>query len=229
MRHTDLSAAIERAWEGRDQVTYYDTGVGSMNRAPNGAARVVQITDNVLGGALGAGFEINIEETYTFLANNWSEGDELFVFGFSRGAAQARSLCRLIGWVGGFPVKADAYYVPRLYTDYLENCGRGSGASRWEERNQRRRQSGRNLLSAIVPARVRYLGVWDTVLALGSRFRLRGRPRSEKVSFHTPAAPPDTDRPWKQAIALRIRPNTAAFRSPDRKSPTTNWSIVFDR
>ena len=187
------------------QVTCYDTGVGSMNRAPTGAARVVRAADNVLGGALGAGFEINIEEAYTFLSNNWSEGDELFVFGFSRGAAQARSLCRLIGWVGGFPVKADAYYVPKLYTEYLEKHGRGSGANYWEELNERRRRSGRDLLSPIVSARVRYLGVWDTVLALGSRFKPRWQSTSENVAFHTPATPPENVDRIRHALAIDER------------------------
>ena len=190
---------------GGPQVTYYDTGVGSMNRAPTGAARIIRAADNILGGALGAGFEINIEEAYTFLVNNWSKDDELFVFGFSRGAAQARSLCRLIEWVGGFPAKADAYYVPKLYTEYLENHGRGTGADFWEQLNEKRRQSDRKTLAPITSARVRYLGVWDTVLALGSRFRPRGRTRSERVSFHTPAAPPDNVDHIRQALAIDER------------------------
>lgn len=191
--------------EGRRQTTYYDTGVGSMNRAPNGAARIVRTTDNLLGGALGAGFEINIEEAYTFLANNWSEGDELFVFGFSRGSAQARSLCRFIGWVGGIPTKADAYYVPRLYTEYLEQSGDGSGADFWERQSKRNIDKGRKPLNPIVPARIRFLGVWDTVLALGSRFRPRWKALSEKVAFHTPADPPDNVDHIRHALAIDER------------------------
>ena len=176
-----------------------------MNRAPTGASRIVRTADNVLGGALGAGFEINVEEAYTFLVNNWSEGDELFVFGFSRGAAQARSLCRLIGWVGGFPKKSDAYYVPQLYTRYLENCGRGHGAAYWEERNERRRRSGRSLLSPILPARVQFLGLWDSVSALGSRFRPRWQARPERVAFHTPPTPPGNVDCIRHALAIDER------------------------
>ena len=82
--------------DGVLQITYYDAGVGAMNRAPNLRTKVVRFFDNKLGGGWGAGFEVNIEEAYTFLANNYIEGDEIFVFGFSRGASQARSLCRLI-------------------------------------------------------------------------------------------------------------------------------------
>ena len=76
---------------------------------------------------------------YTFLANNYSNGDEIFVFGFSRGAAQARSLCRLIEWFGGLPSKNDAYYVPRIFfalpgTRKLTR----PRATLWEELNARR-------------------------------------------------------------------------------------------
>lgn len=191
--------------EGHEQITYYDTGIGSMNRAPTGASRIVRMADNVLGGALGAGFEVNIEEAYTFLANNWSPGDEIFVFGFSRGAAQARSLCRFIGWVGGFPAKSDVYYSTHLYSRYLERYGKGSGAEFWEEKNDKRRRDNRSLLEPLLPARIRYLGVWDTVLALGSRFKPRGRPTAEKVAFHTPQAPPENVDRIRHALAIDER------------------------
>lgn len=191
--------------QGQLQIAYYDTGIGSMNRAPSGAARIVRAADNILGGALGAGFEINIEEAYTFLTNNWTPGDEIFIFGFSRGAAQARSLCRFIEWAGGFPVKADAFYVPKLYTEYLDGHGRGSAADFWDLRNQGRRAEGRALLQPIAPARVRYLGVWDTVLALGSRFRPSWMSHPEKTAFHTPATPPANVDRVRHALAIDER------------------------
>ncbi len=188
--------------QGVEQITYYDTGVGSMNRAPSGAARVVRTFDNALGGMLGAGFEINIEEAYTFLANNWCAGDEFYVFGFSRGAAQARSLVRFIDCVGGFPAKADAYYVPKLYTEYLESCGRSNGAEFWVRQNARNAEKHREPLAPIVPARVRYLGVWDTVLALGSRLRPAWVKPAEKVAFHVPATPPRNVDRVRHAMAI---------------------------
>lgn len=191
--------------QGTSQVTYYDTGVGSMNRAPNGAARIVKKTDNLLGGALGAGFEVNIEEAYSFLANNWSEGDELFVFGFSRGAAQARSLCRFIGWVGGFPVKDDAYYVPKLFTEYLENAGAGAGADFWSRQSEKNTSRGRKPLNPIVPVTIDFLGLWDTVLALGSRFRPRWKALPEKIAFHTPPAPPANVSHIRHALSIDER------------------------
>lgn len=185
-----------------DQTTYYDAGVGAMNRAPSGSARLLRKTDNVLGGALGAGFEVNIEEAYSFLANNWSPGDQLFVFGFSRGSAQARSLVGFIDWVGGFPQKQDSYFVPHLFSRYLEGAAAGSGADLWQERNEKLAARGDAPLAEIVEADVQLLGVWDTVLALGTRFWSRTDATTRRVSFHTPSTPPKNVGRVVHAIAI---------------------------
>jgi hypothetical protein len=187
---------------GTSQITIYDTGVGSMNRAPTGMAKVARKIDNLMGGAFGAGFETNVEQAYTFLANNWEVGDEVFIFGFSRGAAQARSLTNFIGWVGGFPEKADAYYVPTLFTEYLQNHGESSGAAVWEARNEKRRRDSRPELEPIRQSGVRYLGVWDTVLALGRKLKRKASP---ELTFHVPRTPPAHVDRVRHAIAIDER------------------------
>lgn len=187
---------------GNQQITYYNAGVGAMNRAPDFGARVTKMVDNTLGGGWGSGFETNIEEAYTFLANNYSPGDEIFIFGFSRGASQARSLCALIEWFGGFPTKNDAYYVPRIFTRYLKAKGDPGKATLWNELNSRREERGDPPLDPISPATISFLGVWDTVLALGSRFTGGGRTTSKSKQFHTPAEPPTTARQVRHAIAI---------------------------
>ena len=63
------------------QIVYYDQGVGSGN-----------ILDRYTGGAFGEGLEDNIHDAYRFLVANYEPGDELFLFGFSRGAFTARSI-----------------------------------------------------------------------------------------------------------------------------------------
>lgn len=197
-----LARATRRDPANASQITYYDAGVGAMNRAPDMGARIVRWVDNTVGGGWGAGFEVNIEEAYTFLANNYSEGDQIFIFGFSRGAAQARSLCRLIEWFGGFPTKNDAYYVPRIFSRYLEEQGERRKPTLWDERNERRRQRGDSPLDPIVPANIVFLGLWDTVLALGSRFLAGGGTTRKSKQFHTPAEPPTHVRHVRHAIAI---------------------------
>lgn len=187
---------------GNLQITYYDEGVGAMNRAPNMRTKMVRFFDNKLGGGWGAGFEVNIEEAYTFLANNYDHADEVFIFGFSRGASQARSLCNLIEWAGGFPAKNDVYYIPRIVTAYLEAKGQGSVKTLIDEINLRRTQRNDQPLEPFLVPKMAFLGVWDTVLALGSRIQAREGSSNESVRFHTPATPPRSVRTIRHALAI---------------------------
>ena len=70
------------------QRVYYDTGVGT------GAL------DSVSGGAFGFGLSENIREAYDWLVERYDQDDEIYVFGFSRGAFTARSLVGLVAKCG---------------------------------------------------------------------------------------------------------------------------------
>jgi len=70
--------------ETGDQHVYYSQGVGTRRGE---AAR---------GGITGYGIGDEIIEAYTWLIQNFDESDEIFIFGFSRGAYTARSLSGLI-------------------------------------------------------------------------------------------------------------------------------------
>ncbi len=86
-----LMRAIRRNdGKGIPQVTYYHTGVGTHG-----------LTDSWLGGAFGKGLGQNIQDGYRFLANNHCDpDDEIYIFGFSRGAFTARSLAGFISASG---------------------------------------------------------------------------------------------------------------------------------
>ncbi|HET7689292.1 MAG TPA: DUF2235 domain-containing protein [Nocardioidaceae bacterium] len=75
---------------GIPQLVYYLSGVGGAGYE----------TDRILGGAFGFGLFNNMLAGYRFLAQNYEPGDEIFVFGFSRGAFTARTLVGMIGYVG---------------------------------------------------------------------------------------------------------------------------------
>lgn len=124
------------------QVVYYQSGVGT------GGGRVMRL----VGGGLGIGLSRNVREAYAFLANNYDDGDEIFLFGFSRGAYTARSVAGLVGWAG-LLAKADMDEFFDLWEGY-----------------RLREQPGREDVRDKFPARrprVRAIGVWDTVGALG--------------------------------------------------------------
>jgi len=180
---------------GTRQITYYDSGVGALGLYPGFSYKLLNFSDSKLGGAWGAGFEANIEQAVTFITNNYVKNSQIYIFGFSRGAAQARGLTQFISWMGGVPEKKDAYYIPIYFRHYLAHKGGGAPEDIVDNRGD-------------VPARrmqkvkITYLGVWDTVVALGSRFlATRGTSVDEK-SFHVPDQPADCVVHARQALAI---------------------------
>jgi len=71
---------------GNDQVAFYDDGVGTSSFKPLA----------ILGGAFGWGLKRNVLDIYKFLCLNYKEGDQIFAFGFSRGAFTIRVLIGLV-------------------------------------------------------------------------------------------------------------------------------------
>jgi hypothetical protein len=144
-----------------------------------------------------------VEDALHFLALNHREGDEVFLFGFSRGAATARAVARFLEWSSGLPTKNDAYYLPRLFRAFVESHGTASFHDVVGEINLHRRLKNRPPLEPIRPVPIRFLGVWDTVMALGSRFEAVGdRTSSPSKSFYMSPAPPSSVRHARQALAI---------------------------
>lgn len=138
---------LPRARNGVEQVTYYHEGVGTGN-----------FTDRVTGGAFGDGMERNVRALYRFIVNNYMDGDELYLFGFSRGAFTVRTLVGFMRQVGLLH-KADEFYTPELYRLYESSEPYGSPA--WEH-------AFRNIKQGRPCPPILFLGVFDTVGSLGS-------------------------------------------------------------
>ena len=151
-----------QAQDGTTQVVFYDQGVGTTGN----------ILDSVLGGAFGQGLEKNILDAYRFLIHNYVEDDELFIFGFSRGAYTARSLVGLLRNCGLLH-KRDADLVPDAFTLYRrKNAGPNSREAE-EFRAAHAHEVG-----------VKFLGVWDTVGALGLPVRGLRHLAARRHEFH---------------------------------------------
>jgi uncharacterized protein (DUF2235 family) len=129
------------------QVIYYDQGVGTGN-----------VVDRYSGGALGKGLEDNIHDAYRFLMANYEPDDELFLFGFSRGAFTARSIVGMIRKCGILGRTAVTHY--RDAVDLYRNADHpdDGGPTRF-----RRDYS----IAGTSQIKVKFIGVWDTVGALG--------------------------------------------------------------
>jgi uncharacterized protein (DUF2235 family) len=191
--------------DGIAQISYYDIGVGALAKYPGPADELLYHSDRLLGGVWGAGFEGNVEDALHFLALNYQPGDEVFIFGFSRGAAQARAVTQFLDWNGGLPQKQDAYYMPILFRAYVKEHGAGNGAETLAKINTKRGQEKVPLqpLQPFHAIPVKYLGVWDTVLALGSRFEATpDSTTGAERSFYTGATPARCVERARQALAV---------------------------
>jgi len=198
-------AVVPRTESGVEQISYYDEGVGALSAQRGMRNSALAKLDAVLGGAWGAGFEQNIESAYTFVVGNALPDDELFVFGFSRGAGQAQSLCRFIDWMGGLLHKRDAYFIPDFFKHYIATEGANGKARSFLESLL---STGKKIASP-TRARIRFLGVYDTVLALGSRLRAdfdksQGT-TAPGLSFHVGEKPPAMVSVARQALAIDER------------------------
>lgn len=158
------------------QTVYYVGGVGASYRV-----------DRVLGGSLGLGLNNNLMSAYRFLALNFSPGDQVFVFGFSRGAFTARSLVGMIDRVG--LVRADALIKGALQS--AEANYRHAMSPR-DDRGDTAAEFKHDFCHEHVC--LPFLGVFDTVEALGPRAR-----------FHRIDFLADTVAVGRQALAIDER------------------------
>lgn len=148
-----LARAVKPVGSGKlPQQVFYDWGVGSYY-------------DQVVGGATGRGLHKNIVDDYRYIVQNYAPGDEIFLFGFSRGAYTVRCLCGLINNCG-ILTRPDARLIQTAF-DHYKNPGaayapRGSASIRFREAHSH-------------PSReVKFVGVWDTVGAMGIPFSFLG-------------------------------------------------------
>src|SRR6187551_1641428 len=81
------------------QLVFYDPGVGTLAR-PNPWKKLRQDFTAILGLATGYGLDDKVLASYQFLVHNYQEGDQIYLFGFSRGAYTVRVLAGLIHKVG---------------------------------------------------------------------------------------------------------------------------------
>src|SRR5262245_11439004 len=82
-----------------EQRVYYDPGIGTLGQM-NPWSRFQQNAKAVFGLATGYGLDDNILDSYRFLAQNFEAGDDIYLFGFSRGAYTVRVLAGFLHLIG---------------------------------------------------------------------------------------------------------------------------------
>ena len=163
-------SVLPRASDGTAQIIYYDEGVGTGK------------LERFRGGILGAGLTKNLADAYRHLIFNHEPGDEVFVFGFSRGAYTARSFVGLLRNCGivsrpqaarvgeaialyesrSSATAPDAKAIRKLRSTLSPEVCTDAEDDAWRCEN----------VPGYVPGKaaqlnVAYVGVWDTVGALG--------------------------------------------------------------
>jgi uncharacterized protein (DUF2235 family) len=160
-----LHRAVAPAGEDRttEQLTFYEQGVGTGR------------FDRLRGGMLGVGLSNNVKACHAFLTDHYASGDELFLLGFSRGAFTARSLAGLIGNSGIVKPehrdRLDEAYD--IYRDRSDPRKKPSG-------DHARAFRAEHCFSDVTP--IRFIGVWDTVGALGIPLKVAAL--TQRWSFH---------------------------------------------
>lgn len=163
---TRISRAIKTiSQDGIPQIVNYSFGVGTQGSH----------LSRIVGGATGEGLADNVREAYSFLANNYHPGDEIFLLGFSRGAFTARSIAGLIGEVG-LLTKKGLNDLPEVFEDVQHRRDPNYRPKNPDSPFPRKPSASdphyadelerRGLTRLGVP--IKAIGVWDTVGSLGA-------------------------------------------------------------
>ncbi len=159
--------------DSEEQVAYYDQGLGTEKWS-------------ILGKAFGVGISTNIRDCYEFIVDTYETGDRLFLLGFSRGAFTVRSLGGMIARCG---------LVKRKYRSLTMQAFK-----LYKKKNAKEALAFRKKFSVTKNAKprtdiVHFIGVWDTVGALGLPFKTldylnpyRHRFHDTRLNVHVPFA-----------------------------------------
>ena len=178
-----------KAADGSEVVLFYDAGVGT------------DWFSRLLGGGVGVGLSDNVRDAYHFLGHNFVPGSEIYLFGFSRGAYTARSLCGFIK-AARLLDKPSAKDVWRAYMDcYVTEAHAAPGVvvrpAGWSFDKIRGwlvekagdavgRLGGTDVarLPTHGDVQIKFIGVYDTVGALGVPIPAASHVNEPIVGFH---------------------------------------------
>jgi len=197
-------AVAPRDADGNPQLVAHVDGVGTGR----GGGRLAKAFDRTIGGAFGSGLDDTLAEAYRFLVLNYEPGDEIVIFGYSRGAFTARSLAGLVRKCGVL-TRENAKWIARALDFYRDAEIKPDAPESFdfrarhaphvvvdtEEAAWRNTRLGGDWSGTQVLT-IAYVGVFDTVGALGvpslfgetPLFSRRHRFHDLKLSSHVAAA-----------------------------------------
>ncbi|TFY64008.1 hypothetical protein EVG20_g6095 [Dentipellis fragilis] len=194
-QNTNVVELCRALTKSPEQHVYYSPGIGTYFKPKKYSFNwMMAVIDEKIDALLAWNIDVKIRNAYQWLSHTYEDGDKIYLFGFSRGAYQVRALAAMIRKVNdvagihpspflndlqvGLLYKANSEQVQYAYSLYVSSHGdeevdytlrqSGSGASSKTEKETRAEHYRRIFLGPRRgKIRVHYIGVWDTVAAVG--------------------------------------------------------------
>lgn len=163
--------------EGVSQIVYYHKGLGTGN-----------VLDRLVGGIKGDGMDVMIIDLYRFLVYNYEVNDEIYMFGYSRGAFCIRSLCGFLN-NHGLLSSEDEHLTPLLYQFYQSKPNLIEDSelhkSAWKTSSKYLNNPlNKNAINRLHFPSISYVGLLDTVSALGLPFKTKIEDNIKQYKYH---------------------------------------------
>ncbi len=151
--NTNVVGTFASVVRDTNQIAFYDTGVGTFNPLGMSFGPVSKTLGNALGNGFGYGVKQNVQEAYTYLMDRYEEGDNVYIFGFSRGAYTARVIVGMLHKCGLLQ-KGSKNLIPSVmkmnFGDKPDHLVKGFKRDFCHE------------------CKPHFVGVWDTVASIGN-------------------------------------------------------------
>ena len=151
------------------QLAYYDAGVG-VEAQPNMRTRIGAVFSKWSGSAFGTGLVENVQNAYSHLVDNYSDGDHVYLFGFSRGAYTVRVIAGLLHNYGLLRREHadEAASVVKAFQDLYPRDGSGFVNGLPTQAQRERFDEARRIRNVRAqPCPIHFMGLFDTVSSLG--------------------------------------------------------------
>ncbi|KAI0046388.1 hypothetical protein FA95DRAFT_1679826, partial [Auriscalpium vulgare] len=180
-KNTNVVELYSRLDKDKQQLTYYDSGIGTYVRDSKWSpSHWKQVASNTIDMAIAWNFKKIVLSAYQWLSENYQEGDKIFLFGFSRGAYQARVIAGMIEKVGLLH-KGNNNQIPFAYELYVSTTSNQKRADTTASaqpktkaaKNAKTTEKQEKLCARFKQTlsrpnvRVHFVGTWDTVSSIG--------------------------------------------------------------
>lgn len=169
----------------QEQFVYYDVGVG-VDASPGVMTKIGATISRWSGLAFGTGLVENVREAYLAIVDNFQDGDQLYLFGFSRGAYTVRVLAGLLQHYGllGPEYRDRADEIVKAFGTLFPKDGSADARdpSRRDAYLKRTFANAERIKSTCSrDCRIHFLGLWDTVSSLGWAYDPKTFPNTKQM------------------------------------------------